>query len=529
MGNYPVLAIVCLGTIISAYIGSCVNIALPNIMAALNFNMDSVVWVSLGYLLPYGSMLPLSGKLGDKYGAKNVYLVGLIIFTTASTFCGMATNSTMMVVCRIIQGIGGSMLLPNAMIIVVCNFTGPSRAAALGTWSAMAAAGAAMGPTIGGYLIDVFGWRSIFFSVTPFCLLGVALAAWIIPKSISRLDIRMDYVGGFLLITSISALLIALNQGEKEGWLASYYISMLFYLSIASFVLFILVELHVDSPIVELALFKNLNFTLANIVSGGTFFTLYGSMFLMPFFMKSILNFNSIQVGVMMLAQTVTMVIFAPIGGRLSARIGARLPSFLGLCMASYAFYLLKNIDAHFGTYEFCIPLAIYGIGLGFTMSPLTSCAISTLDKDKIGVGSGVFNFSKMIGGSIGVVIAQIVLTQREIYHTNILKEYLNLASEPSAVYQLVGMLNSRNLFDDSAISTGLATQLWTTSMHLLPEEFAQFKQVLSGMLSSQASVYSFQDVYFSLALLCVLCTILTAFIKEKNHKKTPFKTAHKA
>lgn len=519
MEKYVILVIVCLGTLISSYIGSCVNIALPNIMAALNFNMDSIVWVSLGYLLPYGSMLPLAGKFGDKYGAKRVYTLGLIVFTISSILCGMATNSTMMVVCRIFQGIGGSLLLPNAMIIVVANFSGKERASALGMWSAMAAAGAAMGPTVGGYLIDLFNWRAIFFSTIPFCLLGIILAMFLIPKSTARQEIKIDFIGGALLIISISALLTGLNQGEKEGWLSSYYISALFYLAGVSFIMFILTELHVDSPTVDISLFKNKNFALANVISGISFFTLYAQMFLMPFFMKSILNFNSVQAGVMMLSQTVAMVIFAPIGGRLSARIGSRWPSFIGILMAAYAFYLLKNIDANFGTYQFAIPLAIYGTGLGFTMSPLTSCAISTLNKDKIGAGSGIFNFFKMIGGGVGVVVAQIMLTKREVYHAHVLKDSLNVNSDLTSIFQLVAGLNDRHLFG-SPIDVSLATQLWTKGMHILPEQYGQFKQVLGSLVSRQASIFSFQDCFFALLILCAFCSLLAIFIHEKKYSK---------
>ena len=174
--KYAILCTVCLGTVLSAYVSSCVNIALPNIMAALNFNMDSIVWVSLGYMLPYGSTLPLTGKLGAKFGAKTMYISGMILFTAASFLCGLATSSAEMVIFRIIQGVGAGMLLPNAMTIVAETFDAHERGQALGLWSAMAAAGSAMGPTVGGYLIENFAWRSVFFSV------GVsASSAWFFP------------------------------------------------------------------------------------------------------------------------------------------------------------------------------------------------------------------------------------------------------------------------------------------------------------------------------------------------------------
>lgn len=208
--KYAILCAVCLGTVLSAYVSSCVNIALPNIMAALNFNMDSIVWVSLGYLLPYGSTLPMTGKLGDQFGAKTVYIVGLILFTIASLLCGIATNSTMMVIFRILQGVGAGMLLPNAMTIVAQTFDAHERGQALGVWSAMAAAGSAMGPMVGGYLIENFDWRSVFFSVGPICVLSVIFALAIIPKSSRNSTVTVDYLGAALLITSISSLLVAL-------------------------------------------------------------------------------------------------------------------------------------------------------------------------------------------------------------------------------------------------------------------------------------------------------------------------------
>ncbi len=161
--RYAVLCTVCLGTVMSAYTGSCVNLALPDIMAALNFNMDSIVWVSLGYLLLYGAIMPLTGKLGDQYGAKLMYIGGMTIFALGSFCCGLTNSSGLMIFFRIVQGIGAGMLLPNAMTIVAETFAPQERGQALGIWSAMVAVGSALGPTAGGYLIETFGWRSIFF------------------------------------------------------------------------------------------------------------------------------------------------------------------------------------------------------------------------------------------------------------------------------------------------------------------------------------------------------------------------------
>jgi EmrB/QacA subfamily drug resistance transporter len=484
-------------------------------MAALNFNMDSVVWVSLAYMLPYGSTLPLTGKLGDQFGAKNVYITGLVIFTAASLFCGLATNSAGMLVFRIIQGVGAGMLLPNAMTIVAETFEGHERGAALGIWSAMAAAGSAMGPTLGGYLIENFDWRSIFFSVVPFCVLSVGFAFAVIPTSKRNSATKIDYWGAVLLITSISSLLVALNQGQKEGW-DSLYIVLLFYLSFATFILFVALELKIKNPMIEVDLFRNANFTLANVVGFISFVAFYGGMFLMPFFLKSILDYSSTTAGLMLLPMTATMVVFAPIGGRLADRFGSRLPAFAGIMMIAAALYSLDTINPDYSAHDFFFRLTLFGMGLGFTMSPLSNCAIGSLPKDKIGVGSGVFNLAKIIGGSIGVVFAETLLTRREIYHTAILKEYLTAAGHSSQeIFELLRSLWGNQGMDNNMLST--ATHGWLTGQGLLPEQYTMLKAILSAMVSKQATILSFQDVFHTIAFVCFFGGLLALFIQKKT------------
>lgn len=518
--KYAILFAVCLGTVLSAYVSSCVNIALPNIMAALNFNMDSVVWVSLGYMLPYGSTLPMTGKLGDQFGAKTMYIGGLILFTVTTLLCGIATSSTEMIIFRILQGIGAGMLLPNAMTIVAETFESHERGQALGVWSAMAAAGSALGPTVGGYLIEKFDWRSIFFSVGPICVISIILALTIIPTSRRNPEATVDYLGSALLITAISSLLVALNQGQKEGW-NSLYIVSLFYMAFAAFVLFMAVEFKVKNPMVDMRLFTNMNFAVANIVGFITFVAFYGGNFLLPFFMKSILHYNSITAGIMLLPLTAAMVIFSPIGGRLADRFGSQLPAFTGISLIACALYLLDTISADYSARDFFIRLSIFGIGLGLTMSPLTNCAVSSLPKDKIGVGSGIFNLSKIIGGSIGVVFAETLLTRREIYHTAVLKEYLNPAIHSSQdIFRLLQALWGNQGMDSSMLL--IAEHGWLTGHGLLPQQYVMFKALLSSMISQQSSILSFQDVFFTVAILCFGCSLLALFIRRKTGSADP-------
>ena len=518
--KYAILCTVCLGTVLSAYVGNCVNLALPNIMAALNFNLDTIVWVSLGYLLPYGSTLPLTGRLGDQYGSKKMYIIGIIVFSVACLCCGLATSSAAMVVFRISQGVGAGLLLPNAMAIVAETFDSHERGQALGIWSAMVAVGSAMGPTVGGYLIESFDWRSIFFSVVPFCFISVGLALAVLPSSKPNSTASADYCGAFFLITSISVLLVALNQGQKEGW-SSPYISMLFGVTIASFICFVMVETWVNNPIIEFGLFRNINFTIANVVGFLSFMALNGGTFLLPFFLKSMLYYSSSTAGLTLLPQTVSIVICAPIGGRLADRFGPRLPAFMGIMMISCALYLLDTINLDFSGYQFSLRVVLLGMGLGFTMSPLSSCVMASLPKDKIGVGAGIFNFLKLIGGSIGVVLSETILTHRETYHYQVLSEGLNGTGHASGeVFRLL-----RSLGEGHGMSSQMlwnATHGWMTGQGQSPHQYLLFKTLISQMVQRQAAVLSFQDVFYIAAVLCFLGGLLSLCIRRESVKSSP-------
>lgn len=512
--KYAILSTVCLGTVLSAYVSSCINIALPNIMAALNFDMDSIVWVSLSYLLPYGATLPVTGKLGDLFGAKRVYITGLIMFTVSSLFCGAATSSTIMIIFRVLQGIGAGMLLPNAMAIVAATFAPHERGQALGIWSAMAAAGSAFGPTLGGYLIERIDWRSIFYSFVPVAVLGILAALVLIPSSkpgSKQADI--DYAGAITLVASLSALLISLNQGQKEGWLSSLYIVTMLYIALAFFIIFILVELHSSHPMVDLSLFKNANFTVANVVGFLSFAAMYGGMFLLPFFLRNVMDYSSINAGLMMLPLSASMIVFAPVGGRLADRFGSRLPAFAGISLISLALYLFTTISPDYGKSHFFLRLLLLGMGLGFTMSPLTNCAISSLPRDKMGVGSGVFNLFKIIGGSMGVVFVETLLTNRETVHSQILASYLSPAYDQERIFTLLQNLWGRAGMDNTMLAT--ATRGLFTGSGLLPQQYTMLKLLLAQMVQRSATVLAFQDVFFVVALICFAGGLTTLLIKR--------------
>ncbi|GBG56642.1 MFS transporter [Sporomusaceae bacterium FL31] len=502
--KYMVLLTVSLGTILSGYVSSSVDIALPNIMNTFGFTMDSVVWVMLSYMIPYGATLPIMGKLGDQYGRKKMYIIGLMVFTVATMLVGLSWSSSTVILFRVIQGIGAGLLFPNAMALVADAFPPNERGQALGMWGAFAAAGSTLGPTIGGYIVEYVSWRVLFSSIVPISVVGLFLALTVLKESTLNAAAKIDYLGGGLLVLSLSTLLIALNQGAKEGW-TSIYIVGLFTMMTLAMAGFIYIESHIKHPLVDLNLFKDSTFTVSNVVGFLSFMALYGGLFLLPFFMRNILGYTPIRSGMSLFPLVGSMILMAPLGGKIADKSGAKIPATVGMVILTMVLYSFHTITDQTAYFPIAIRLVFMGIGLALTMSPVSNGALATLPKDKIGVGSGVFNLFKNIGGSVGIAIMGTLLDSRQIFHHNRLSEHLTTSS-------------------DIAQSTVAALQSGFAQSGL-PFEQAKLAaySILNSLIAKQAAVQAFEDVFMVTAALSALGILAALLIKDaKGLKKVP-------
>lgn len=497
--KYAVLFTVTLGTMLSGYVSSSINIALPNIMQVFGFTMDSVVWVSLAYMLPYGSTLPLMGKFGDQFGRKKMYLLGLAVFTLATLLVGAAWSSSSLIAFRILQGIGAGLLFPNSMALVSDAFPVAERGQALGMWGAFAAAGSTLGPTIGGYVVEYMDWRLLFYLILPIAILGWVLAARVLRESDTDTgSSKIDYFGGTFLVLALSCLMLVLNQGSKEGWTSVYIVSMSIATGI-SMAAFLYVESHIEHPLVDLTLFKNVTFAAANLVGFLSFMALYGGLFLLPFYLRNILGYSAIEAGMALMPLMGAMVLLAPIGGRLATRYGSQIPATLGMMVMTCALYAFHVLDADTSSAYIASWLIIMGVGLALTMSPLTNGVMGVLPKDKLGVGSGVFNLFKNIGGSVGVAMMGTLLDTRQIFHNAMYVNYINGSSEP--VSKMLGALQAG--FSQKGFALGEAKVMALS--------------VMNGLVAKQAAIAAFDDVFLIIAGLCALGILPCLYIRDRN------------
>ncbi len=406
-----------------------VNVALAKLMAAFGVSVDKVEWVMTAYLLVFGVMLPTSGWVADHFGYKRTYLFALFLFTLGSFLCGLAWNEDILIVFRIIQGIGSGFLMPVGMAIVTREFPPEKRGVALGFWAISAAASVSLGPMIGGYLIDSFSWHAIFDVNVPVGIVAI-LVGWIIQREYKTEQIRsFDFLGFVSLTVFLVFLLLALAEGNAAwnigGWTSNFILSC-FALSILGLVVFLINELSVQHPLIELDLFRDLNFGMTNLVLFIFGLGMFGSTFLLPLYLQNGLGYTAFQAGAVFLPVGLLQGAVSPISGILSDRMNPKIPAIVGIILLTLSLYLNSFLSLFSEHAQIMFPLYLRGFAMGLLFTPLSTIALSDIPKHKIAQATGLFNVIRQIGGSFGVAILGTLLIRRQIFHSTIYGQQIN-------------------------------------------------------------------------------------------------------
>jgi EmrB/QacA subfamily drug resistance transporter len=382
-----------------------VNVALPSIERDLGASLSSLEWTINGYTLAFAVFLATGGRLGDIFGRRLTFLIGVTLFSLASATAGFAPDTTSLVVSRVVQGVGGALMMPATLSIVTNAFPPKQRGMAIGTWAGVSALALAIGPVLGGFLTEDVSWRAIFFINLPVGL-GAVLATLFAVRE-SRDDTvgrEVDYLGVATLTASLTALVLALIEGNSWGW-SSTAILALFAGSVVLMAAFVLVELRVKVPMVEFKLFASRNFVGSNVIALIVTFAMMAQFFFLALYMQNILGYSPLQAGVRFLPATLMIVAIAPLAGRLTDRIGARIPIAVGLSLVSVAMVWLTTIGTG-TTYGDLLPsFILMGGGMALVMSPMSTAAMNAVADIKAGIASGILSMNRMIGGTLGVAV----------------------------------------------------------------------------------------------------------------------------
>jgi EmrB/QacA subfamily drug resistance transporter len=380
-----------------------VNVALPSIQDSLDTSLSGLEWTINAYTLVFAVLLVTGGRLGDIFGRRRAFLIGVVMFAASSATGGLAPSAGALVASRAVQGIGAALMMPATLSIITNAFPPRERGKAIGTWAGVSAVALAIGPVVGGLLTEHVSWRAIFFLNIP-----VAITAVIVTLAAAResrdegVSRTIDQAGVATLTLGIGALVLALVEGNRWGW-GSPAIVALLVASVLGLISFVLVELNARHPMIEFRFFRSRDFIGANGVAFVVSFAMLAMFFFMALYMQNILGYSPLEAGVRFLPSTLVIMVAAPIAGRLTDRIGPKPPIAIGLTIVAVALFLQSRVTVDTGYSQILPTFSLMGLGVGFTMSPMSTAAMNAVTEAKAGAASGILSMSRMVGGTFGV------------------------------------------------------------------------------------------------------------------------------
>jgi len=498
-----VLVSVMIGTFMAVLDSTIVSVAFPKMMAIFGVSVDQIEWVMTAYLLAFAVILPSSGWIADRFGYKKTYMFGLLLFTVGSLLCSLSWNENILITFRVIQGLGGGLVMPVGMAIVTRTFPAKQRGTALGFWGIAAAASVSLGPLIGGYLVDNISWHAIFDINIPVGIIGI-IAVWIIQREYKdEKALQFDYWGFITMTIALVTLLLALATGNSswntQGWTSTFILSC-FFISALSFVLFFLIEINISNPIVNLSLLKNYNFGMATFIMFLFGIAFFGNAFLLPIFLQNGLGYTAFQAGLVFFPVGILQAVIAPIAGQMTDKLNPKFPALIGIVILGISMYLFSFFSLQTTHAQIMLPMYLRGLGIGLIFTPLSTIALLDMPKPKMAQAAGLFNTIRQIGGSFGIAILGTLLTQRVNFHHQIYGEQLNVTSP---VFQ-----NTIHHLKNFTLSAGGGTPAIAT---------LQAKAIIMQHVVAEAFVQGINDDFYVGTILTFFLIIPLLFLKTKK------------
>jgi EmrB/QacA subfamily drug resistance transporter len=382
-----------------------VNVALPSIQRDLHTSLSALEWTINAYTLTFAVLLVTGGRLGDIFGRRRMFLFGVVTFALSSAAIGFSPNDTWLITGRALQGVGAAFMMPATLSIISNAFPPHERGRAIGTWAGVSAIALAIGPLVGGWMVEHLSWQAIFFINVPVAVLAVVITLWAAHESRDETAARtVDIPGVLTLGAGVGALVLALVEGNTWGW-TSFGVIGLLAVSVFSIVAFVLTERRVKNPMLDFSYFRSRTFFGANLVAFLVTFAMFGMFLFIALYMQNVLGYSPLEAGVRFLPTTLVVMGLGPVAGRLSDRIGPRPLLVGGLVTVAIALFWQSFIQVD-TSYWFLLPaFVLMGVGIAFVMSPMSTAAMNAVDRTKAGAASGVLSMTRMVGGTLGVAV----------------------------------------------------------------------------------------------------------------------------
>jgi DHA2 family multidrug resistance protein len=499
-----VAASVMLATFMVVLDSSVANVALPHIAGNLSATTDESTWVLTSYLVSNAIMLPASGWIARRIGRKRLLLISILIFTAASLLCGMALTMPMLIVARILQGIGGGGMQPLAQSILLESFPPRQHGTAMAVFGVGVIVAPIIGPTLGGWITDSYSWRWIFYINLPIGILALFMVNLFVedpPYLRNAFKGAIDYLGFGLMALWLGTLQLMLDKGQEADWFATPWVRWTAAVSTLALIAFIVRELKDREPIVHLQIFANRNFSVGTLVTCLYGFIMYASTAMLPLFLQTMMGYSALQSGMSVSPRGLGAMTSMIAAGLLVRYIDGRLLMAFGFALLSYSTWLLGQINLAIGMGSVVMPNVVSGLAMGFIFVPLTTMTLSRLPKQEMGNATGIYNLMRNIGGSIGIATVTTMLVRGAQAHQNYLVANAGVGN-PIA----------------GGLVRGLQADLFSQGADMVT---AQHKAV--GMLyrsvQQQAALMAYMDNFRLMAFLALLCVpMLLLFQRVKKH-----------
>ena len=508
------------GTLMGAIDSSIVNVALPHIQGAVGASVQEITWVSTGYAVALVLLMPLTAFLGRIFGQKRVYMTCLALFLAGSALCGMAKTLQELVAFRAIQGLGAGALQPTEQAILRQTFPAREQGMAMALFGMVVMLGPAVGPTLGGYIVDNFHWSWIFFINLPIGAVGLFMVASFVHEDegiraqnqalAERERKNVDWIGIALLSIALSTLEYFLEEGQRNDWFDSTAIAACFLVSVSSFLLFFARELTATAPVVNLRLFRDPVFSSGTLIGGLMFAMLMANMFLLPLFMQTLLGFTATQSGLALMPRVLVMMVATPLVGRIYNHVSPRLLIGFGIVAFAVGSYQMSHLTLDSGARDVVSAIVIQGIGFGALFVPLTTVALSKIPRNVMADATGMNSLVRQVGGAVGLAI-----------FATLLERFTDQAR-----VALVAEVPFASPTTSRALS-GLAGALRSSGAVAGPVARRGAIQALDGIVQTQASVLAFERIFLLAGVVFLFVLPLLLFLKTDRDAPAPAHDVH--
>jgi EmrB/QacA subfamily drug resistance transporter len=496
-----ILAATILGSSMTFIDGTVVNVALPALQRSLNATVVDVQWVVEAYSLLLSALLLMGGSLGDRYGRRRIFIVGVAIFSLASVWCGFATNIRELILARAIQGAGGALLVPGSLAIISASFREEDRGRAIGTWSGFTAITAAIGPVIGGWLIEQVSWRAIFFINLPLAVVVLVVSARYVPESWDENQReRPDWVGAGLATIGLGSVIYGLIESSR---LSFRHPAVITALTAGSFflVVFCLTETRARNPMLPFALFRSRDFTAANLLTLLLYSALGGTLFFLPLNLIQVQRYTATAAGAALLPFILIMFLLSRWSGGLVERYGGKLPLVFGPTISAigFALFVVPDVGANYWR-QFFPATVVLGLGMAISVAPLTTTVMNAVPRNRVGIASGINNAVSRVAGLLAIAVFGIVMFN--VFNGSLDSRLSNLELPASVQHSL----------DDQRINLAAAK---------IPEEIAPAMREILRQAIDASFVKGFRRVMLVGAALA-LASGVTSMLLISGRVKSP-------